>query len=59
MTESNVDQAQQLVKEAYQALRKNNRTEARRLALNAVQLAPELEDPYLVLAVLSTPEGAV
>ena len=59
MTESNVDQAQQLVKEAYQALRKNDRTEAQRLALNAAQLAPGLEDPYLILAALSTPEEAV
>jgi lipoprotein-anchoring transpeptidase ErfK/SrfK len=59
MTGSNADQAGQLIKSAYQALRKNDREEARRLASAALALAPGLEDPYLILAALSEPETAV
>lgn len=59
MTDPTVDQAQQLIKEAYQALRQNKRDEAHRLASAAAQIAPGLEDPYLILAALAAPEDAV
>ncbi len=59
MTGQTADQAQQLIKSAYQALQKNDRAEARRLASAALELAPGLEDPYLILAALSAPDAAV
>ncbi len=59
MSEQHFDQAQKLIRTAYQSLRKNDRAEARRLAAAALEMAPGLEDPYLILAALSTPEKAV
>ncbi len=59
MTSQNADQAGQLIKSAYQALRKNDRAEAHRLASAALEIAPGLEDPYLILAALSEPPAAV
>ncbi len=59
MSEQTFDQAQKLIRSAYQSLRKNDRAEARRLAEAALELSPGLEDPYLILAALSAPEKAV
>ena len=59
MTDSNSLQVQQLIQNAYQALRLNKRTEARFFANSANQLDPNLEEPYLILAALAAPQAAV
>ena len=56
--ETNV-QAQNLIRQAYQALRQGNRSEARQRAVEAARLAPNLEDPWLILAALANPTAAV
>jgi lipoprotein-anchoring transpeptidase ErfK/SrfK len=51
--------AQNLITRAYQALKSGDRPEARRLAVMASRLAPELEDPWLILAALATPDESL
>ena len=41
------------------ALQKKQFVEARRLAMEAVQLDPNFEDPWLILASLSSPQASV
>ncbi len=49
----------QLLKAAYQALRKGDRLAARRLAQEAAHLAPEKEEAWLLLAAISNPRASV
>ena len=47
------------IQNARQALRRGDQTAARRLAEQAAQLAPELEDPWLLLAAVSGPRESL
>ena len=51
--------AQDLITRAYQALKNGDRPEARRLAVMASRLAPDLEDAWLILAALGTPDESL
>ncbi len=53
------ENARQIITQAYQALRQGNYEEARQLAGDANRQDPRLEDPYLILAALSTPIEAI
>jgi lipoprotein-anchoring transpeptidase ErfK/SrfK len=59
MTDANFSQAQEAIRRAYQALRANDRNQARQYASQAAQLDPSLEDPWLILAGLAGPQAAV
>lgn len=50
---------QDLFKLARKALRQGRKSEARRLALRVVKLAPEKEAPWLLLAATSTPQASI
>ena len=52
-------QVKKLLTQAYQAIRRGERGEAYRLASQVTQLAPEMEEPWLILAGLSTPEESL
>ncbi len=47
------------VQKAREALRNNNRTEARQWAERAASLAPQMEDPWLILAAVASPRASV
>ena len=47
------------VQKAREALRNNNRTEARQWAERAASLAPQMEDPWLILAAIASPRASV
>jgi lipoprotein-anchoring transpeptidase ErfK/SrfK len=47
------------VEKAREALRNGNRTEARQWAEHAASLAPQMEDPWLILAVVASPRASV
>jgi len=47
------------VQKAREALRNNNRSEARKWAEHATSLAPQMEDPWLVLAAIASPRASV
>jgi lipoprotein-anchoring transpeptidase ErfK/SrfK len=51
--------AQNLITRAYQALKNGDRPEARRLAVMAARLAPDLEDAWLILAAVGTPDESL
>ena len=51
--------AQRAIQQAHHALREGDRETARRLAEQAAQLAPDLEDPWLILAAISNPQESV
>jgi lipoprotein-anchoring transpeptidase ErfK/SrfK len=53
------DPAQSAVRQAYLALRKGDRRAARRWAEQAAALAPQLEEPWLILATLATPQASL
>ena len=53
------DQARLAVQKAREALRNNNRSEARKWAEQAASLAPQMEDPWLVLAAIAEPRGSM
>ncbi len=53
------EQAAGLIKQAYQALRVNDRSLARRLAGEAANLAPLMEEPWLILSALSSPKASL
>jgi lipoprotein-anchoring transpeptidase ErfK/SrfK len=59
MNEETNAQAQALIRQAYQALRQGNRNEARQKAVEAARLSTNLEDPWLILAALASPQAAV
>ncbi|GAB4505202.1 MAG: hypothetical protein Fur0043_21970 [Anaerolineales bacterium] len=52
-------QAQQFIQYARQALRSGDRGAARRWAEQAAELAPHLEDPWLILAAVASPRASV
>jgi len=47
------------VEKAREALRNGNRTEARQWAEHAAALAPQMEDPWLILAAVASPRASV
>ena len=47
------------VEKAREALRNGNRTEARQWAEKAASLAPQMEDPWLILAAVASPRASV
>ena len=51
--------AQQAIRTAYGALRRGDRREARRSAEVAARSDPKLEEAWLILALLATPQGSV
>lgn len=56
---SRLDDARSAVEGARQALRDGRRTEARQLAERAAELAPQMEDPWLILAAVASPRASV
>ena len=52
-------QAQNAIQNARIALRDGDRSAARRFAEQAAQLAPQLEDPWLILAAVASPRASV
>jgi lipoprotein-anchoring transpeptidase ErfK/SrfK len=52
-------QAQKAIQNAREALRDGNRGVARRWAEQAAKLAPQLEDPWLILASVASPRASV
>lgn len=52
-------EARYAIEQARAALKRGERGEARRLAEHATSLAPHLEDPWLVLAVVASPQASV
>jgi hypothetical protein len=59
MNEETNLQAQQLIRQAYQAVRQGHRSDARQAASAAARLNPALEDPWLILAALAAPPAAI
>ncbi len=59
MSDPTLDPAQEAIRLAYQALRTNSRNEARQFAAEAARLAPQLEDPWLILAALAEPQASI
>ena len=57
--EPDLQPAQDLITRAYQALKSGDRPEARRLADMASRLAPGIEDTWLILAALGTPDESL
>ena len=55
----NPNSAQQLIRNAYIALKNGEKREARRLAEQAAALAPESEEPWLLLAAVASPEASI
>ena len=55
----NLLQAQKAIQNARDALRSGDRSAARRWAEQAAKLAPELEDPWLILASVANPRASV
>lgn len=53
------EEARLAVQKAREALRNNNHTEARKWAEHAASLAPQMEDPWLVLAAIASPRASV
>jgi len=53
------EEARLAVQKAREALRNNNRSEAREWAEYAASLAPQMEDPWLVLAAIASPRASV
>ena len=52
-------QAQKAIQNAREALRSGDRSVARRWAEQAAKLAPQLEDPWLILASVANPQASV
>ena len=52
-------QAQRALQNAREALRDGDRNSARRWAEQAAKLAPQLEDPWLILAAVASPRASV
>jgi lipoprotein-anchoring transpeptidase ErfK/SrfK len=55
----NSSKAQKSIRDGYQALLSGDRSNARRFAQQAAKLAPDLEEPWLLLAALATPEASL
>jgi lipoprotein-anchoring transpeptidase ErfK/SrfK len=56
---SSFDEARSAVEQARAALREGRRTEARQLAERAAALAPQMEDPWLILAAVASPRASM
>ncbi|HUH97665.1 MAG TPA: L,D-transpeptidase family protein [Anaerolineales bacterium] len=54
-----LDEAHLSVEKAREALRNGDRTEARQWAEHAASLAPQMEDPWLILAAVASPRASV
>jgi lipoprotein-anchoring transpeptidase ErfK/SrfK len=54
-----LDEARLAVQKARQALRDGDRSQARRWAERAAELAPQMEDPWLVLAAVASPRASL
>ena len=54
-----INDARLSVEKAREALRNGNRTEAREWAEHAASLAPQMEDPWLILAAVASPRVSV
>ncbi|MPN43371.1 hypothetical protein SDC9_190930 [bioreactor metagenome] len=59
MTEFDPLGARLAIQNAQFALQRGQTTEARRLAMEAAQFDPTFEDPWLILATLSSPRASV
>lgn len=57
--DSSLAEARSAVVKARAAMRNENRTEARQWAEKAAALAPQLEDPWLILAAIASPRASV
>src|SRR5512140_3298993 len=55
----NDDEAYLAVQNARQALRENRRSDARKWAEHAARLAPQMEDPWLILAAIASPQASL
>ncbi len=55
----NDDEAHLAVRNAREALRQNRRSDARKWAEHAARLAPQMEDPWLILAAVANPEASL
>ena len=53
------DEAHLAVRNAREALRENRRSDARKWAEHAARLAPQLEDPWLILAAIANPQASL
>ncbi len=53
------DEAHLAVENARQALRENRRSDARQWAERAASLAPQMEDPWLILAAIASPRTSL
>jgi lipoprotein-anchoring transpeptidase ErfK/SrfK len=53
------DLFQDTIRNAYRAMRAGHRREARRFAEQALSLRPESEEPWLLMAVLSSPQASL
>lgn len=51
--------APQLIQQAYAAVKRGDRHAARLLAEKAAALAPELEDPWLLMAAVASPRASI
>lgn len=54
-----IEDPRNLIRQAYQALKGNDKQTAESLARRAAELAPDLETPWLILATLAEPAQAV
>src|SRR5512145_293508 len=52
-------ESRKIIAGAREALKRGNMTEARQLAERAAELAPQSEDPWLILAVVASPRESV
>jgi len=59
MSEEEKVQLQHALEQAKQAIRQGDHPSARRWAIKAAQLAPRLEDPWLILAAVASPEASI
>ena len=53
------DEAHLAVENARDALRENRRSDARKWAEQAAKLAPQMEDPWLILAAIASPQASL
>ena len=51
--------AQKAIQNAREALRSGDRSSTRQWAEQAAKLAPQLEDPWLILAAVASPQASV
>jgi lipoprotein-anchoring transpeptidase ErfK/SrfK len=56
---SHLTEARLAVRKAREALRNNDRSQARQWAEQAARLAPKLEDPWLILAAVASPRASL